>query len=274
MSDLKGIGLYLRAMKPSTISARVKRMADNDVSFAAIATIWQDKNRQTGEPEDRAVNKPDVCKRIADELVAQGITPLVWGYPMRGRHQQFADAIKASMTGDVAGILLDPELRMKHRNQRVAAQGARDLLWTCTQINPYMSILFTSYGFIKGHATFPWAEFFPKDGKMPYGKITAWSPQLYDQSASRIARSLREYNDAGATMIVPSFGTYRFDKGEDGKTNYPRMTYAQLGTHLKRFEGHRGTYNIKAMIGWSEMQITKGGWRAIAECADRFEQEV
>lgn len=265
-----GIGLYLRVMPPSTVKKRVKRMADNGVSFAAIATVWQDINRTTREPEDRVVNRPDVCKHIAGELMSRGITPLVWGYPMKGRHQQFADAIGESVTDSVAGVLLDPELRMKDRDKEVAAQAARDLLWACTQINPYLPILFTSYGFIRGHPTFPWAEFFPQDHKMPFGKVTVWSPQLYDQPAARILRGLREYCDAGATTIMPSFGTYRFAKDLNGKKTYPRMPYSQLKQHLERFEVHREEFNINSMIGWSEVQVTRGGWRAIAECAERF----
>lgn len=271
-----GLGLYIRAMpnNRTKIMQRAKRMADHGIKWAAIGSCWQDQDRHTRADTVRVMNPASRVHIIIEALLKYGIEPHLWGYPWRGREQQFVEIMGAASTPDVKGWLIDPELGLKksrrdpeHDTMEEVLNAAKALFWACVDHNPYMLIGFTSYGFVKGHPTFPWEGFADKGGFDPLKECDYGSPQLYDQSLSDIRRGLQQYRDIGTDIIVPSYGTYRFSRNEDGDRTYPRMNYAQLRAHLQAFASLKDEFKIQAMIGWSEMQIRQDAWRAIAEFA-------
>jgi hypothetical protein len=275
----QGLGLYIRAMPNSKgkIYQRVKHMADHGIKWAAIGACWQDQDRKTKAPTLRVMNHAARVHLIIKAMLTYGIVPYLWGYPWRGREQQFVEIMAAASTPDVRGWLIDPELGMKrnkrdleHDTMEEVLAAAKALFWACVDHNPYKSIAFTSYGFVKGHPTFPWEGFAEKGGFDPLKECDFGSPQLYDEDQNDILRGLTQYRDIGVDVIVPSFGTYRFDRDDDGNRIYPRMNYAELKAHFQSFLNLKDEFNIQAMIGWSEMQIRSDAWRAIAETAALF----
>ena len=274
-----GLGLYIRAMpnNRTKILRRAKQMADHGIKWAAVGACWQDRDRHTKRPTIRVMNPAERVHMIVDALLQYGIEPHLWGYPWRGREQQFVEIMGAASTPDVKGWLLDPELGMKidrhdpdHDTMDEVLAATKALFWACVEYNPYMLIGFTSYGFVKGHPTFPWHGFAKEGGFDPLNECDYGSPQLYDQPPADIRRGLEQYREIGTDIIVPSYGTYRFSRNADGDRTYPRMNYVQLKSHLQAFVNLKDEFNIRGMIGWSEMQVSSDAWRAIAEFAPLF----
>lgn len=266
--DIRGLGLYIRAMSRSSVRARVERMADNGIKFAAIGSIWQDVDK-TGKDTTRFMNSADMCRYISDELMRVNIEPWVWGYPYKQRHVEFVRAMNTSSTSDTKVWLLDPELGMKDKEHDIALANAVELFWACVEANPYRSIGVTSYGIPLGHPTFPWDGFMTRLVVDPLRECDFVSPQLYYDDANGIRRGMQQYKDLGGDVFVPSFATYKKAK-KDGKTVYPRMTETELTKHFEDFVSVKEEFNIKAMIGWSEVQVSTGGWKAIKKYADVF----
>jgi hypothetical protein len=275
----KGLGLYIRAMPNSRgkVEQRVKRMADHGIKWAAIGACWQDYDKKTKRHTLRVMNPAARVHMIVELLTKYGIEAYLWGYPWRGREQQFVEIMGAATTPKVKGWLIDPELGMKrnlrdpdHDTMEEVLAAAKALFWACVDFNPYMVVAFTSYGFVKGHPTFPWAGFAAEGGFDPLNECDFGSPQLYDEEPEDIRRGLEQYREIGVDVIIPSYGTYRFDRNDEGDRIYPRMSYAELKAHLQAFYLLKDEFNIQAMIGWSEMQVRSDAWRAIAEYAPLF----
>jgi hypothetical protein len=241
-------------------------MADNGVRFAAIFVVWHDFDRRTGEPTARIINSKDMVLRATEEILKHDMVPYLCGYPAKGRHVEFADAMDDVSTTDTQGWLLDPEKAMKDRDGSVGKKHSEDLFWECVKRNPYREIGVTSYGLPNIHRTFPWSGFI-KTGEFDALAEPDWhSPQLYDQTIANIERGLQEYKELGANIIVPSFGTYKFVHRAERETR--RMNCLELKQHLGRFLRLRVQYDIKAMLGWSEAQVRTDAWPAIAEAAE------
>ena len=260
-----GLGLYIRRMSRRTIEARCKKMADHGVTWAAIGAVWQRSTSTT------LINPPDVCHAIAEGLLKNRIQPWVWGYPWKGREVNFVAKMKAASFLAIQGWLLDPEKGAKDMDEDVAFAEAKELFWAVVRSNPYRVIGMSSYGLPRGHPTFPWEAFGDiSNGFNPLKEVDFGAPQLYDQTPARIRRGLEQWRARGFDVLVPCFGTYRYDKDEDGLRIYPRMNEPELTQHLQAFLDLKDEFSIPAVIGWSEAQISRGGWRAIEKLAGAF----
>jgi len=276
----RGLGLYIRAMpnNRTKIERRVRRMAEHGIKWAAVGACWQDYDKKKKRNTLRVMNPAARVHIVVELLTKYNIEAYLWGYPWRGREQQFVEIMGAATTKDVKGWLIDPELGMKksrrdpeHDTMEEVLAAAKALFYACVDFNPYMVVAFTSYGFVKGHPTFPWHGFAEAGGFDPLNECDFGSPQLYDEEPDDIRRGLEQYREIGVDIIVPSYGTYRFDYDEEGDRIYPRMNYAEMKAHLQAFVLLKDEFNIQAMIGWSEAQISAGAWRAIAEVAPVFD---
>ena len=254
-------------------------MADHGIKWAAIGAVWQDFKK--GKHTVRRINSIDMCKRITDELVNRNIVTFLWGYPWKGRHAEFVHMMEQASVEAIMGWLLDPELGLKAKDEdhdgdrddedmEIVFALAKALFWTIISANPYRVIGFSSYGLPVGHPTFPWGAFAFKDGFNPLEECDFGSPQLYDEELSDIVRGLAMYKALGFDIIVPSYGTYKFARDENGKQIYPRLNYYEMKNHFHNFASVKDEYDIRAMIGWSEAQISAGAWKAIAEYSEIF----
>lgn len=255
-----GLGLYLRVMPEVALHARVQRLKDHGVRWAAVGGPWYERQGM------KWINTPIQCRRIVEVLIAAGIEPYVWGYPWAGRERDFAWDLESCCAPGVAGVLIDPELGLKDKDEATRLRHGRDLFWEVVKLNPYRVVGFTSYGLAKQHPTFPWEAFAEPGGFNPLEECDYGSPQLYDMTPSNIRKGLEQYRELGFDVLVPSFGTYRF--APDGST--PRMTGPELGAHLQAFADLREEFGIHGMIGWSEAQVSKGGWEVLDRFADVF----
>lgn len=266
----KGMGLFLRAYpsQPRLIDERVKRMADNGITWAAIGALWQ-KGQSDGKA-DFWINPPERCHVIAECMEAHGMHPYLWGYPWKMREIAFGRAMRLASAECVRGVLIDPEKGLKDKSKKLAIEAGERLFWEMVKVNPYWAVGFTSYGLPKGHPTFPWDAFFESGGFDPLKECDFGCPQLYDEEPEHIARGLREYRALGTDVLVPAFGTYKFSKNAQGEMETPRMNPDELRTHLQRFFDLRDEFRFEAMIGWSETQVRDDCWSVLSEFAARL----
>jgi hypothetical protein len=245
-------------------------MAAHGIKWAAIGAVWQE------DDSTRYINSPDRCHYIMEQLLENNIDPWLWGYPWRLKEIEFVARMKACSFNSMIGWILNPELGLKSSDKAKRFMGGKSLFWAVVRSNPYRVIGMSTYGSVIGHPTFPWDAFGWDDPSTPgpdfdpVKEVDFGSAQLYDQPPHMIRRGLAQFRDAGFDVIVPSYGTYRFDRDDEGNRIYPRMTEAELSAHFQAFVDVKEEFNVKAMIGWSEAQISRGGWRAIERFAPLF----
>jgi len=237
--------------------SRVKRMADHGIKWAAIGSIWQESK------SSKWINQPAQVLALIELLVAHKISPWIWGYPWKGQHEEFVDAMDSVSPPDVVGWLIDAELGEKDEDSEKARSSARDLVQRSIGKNPYRSYALTSYGIPQGHPTFPWEGFFEEGGFFPLDECSFFVPQLYELPTKDIRRGLEYCRKIGVDYIVPAFGTYK-NLGHD---NTPTMTPEQLDAHFGDFFSVKDEFHIEALIGWSESQVRPQAWEIIERYA-------
>lgn len=239
-----------------------RHFADHGIRWAAIATVWFD-HPKGGQPRKVWMNRPVDVLRLAEQLSLHEVKPHIWGYPWHGRIQEFLDCTSACLDGTVVGVLPDPELGLKG-----FPGDAHELFLGLRHLNPYLMLGMTSYGFPRGHHLFPWEEW-AEPGVTGDWQLDAdyGSPQLYDQSKTKVKDGIKQWIDLGFDAICPSYGVYKVIK-KDGKTSYRSMSPTELRSHLRAFteSGH----NLPAAIGWAENLVAADCWPVIAEFAERF----
>jgi hypothetical protein len=92
MTDLKGIGLYIRNLSSSVYASpkqAAKKAADNGVSFLAIMVMWQDY--LNGKDRQLYSNGQDgsLIASYATAFKQQGINVWLWGFPRGGWEESF-----------------------------------------------------------------------------------------------------------------------------------------------------------------------------------------
>lgn len=276
-----GLGLFFRNMPRSQVETRVKRVVDNGITFVAIPGPWYDIDPKTKKPVQKWINKPTEAQYIMEICDKHGLKTFAWGYPMNGFETSFALDIHCCTIPATIGVLPDPELRSKGKDEnrdgrvdeaemRKAYLSNRALYWELTKQNPYWVIGFTSYGLIRQHPTLPWSAFAIPGEFDPINECHFASPQLYDEELTDMEKSMRQYTDIGFDHLIPAYGTYKFSTNASGKRITPSMTETELDRHLTRLESLRPTYKFNAIIGWSEAQVTAGGWRALSRHASNW----
>jgi len=239
--------------------------------------LWQN------EKTTHWINKPDTVKRYAESFASVGVDPFIWAYPWWNRVNEYLDRISQCLTDDIVGVIHDPERGVKavkdssgkQVTRQNVAQSSREIILGTRQMNPYLSVGFSSYGQTKGHDTFPWDEWFEPGVFDPFEECDWFAPQLYDETPKNIVKGIQSYiNRDAEAVIVPAFGTYRWVKKDASQplSNKNRMavpcTQAGLRKHLGDFQKSPVAYN--AMVGWAENFMTPELWRVLAEEAERL----
>jgi hypothetical protein len=262
-----GIGVYIRSLRESPRpdpKQHAKWLSDHGVSWAAIGTIWQDTDKD-GTPRNRWINRPGVVLGLAHELANIGVAPHIWGYPWHDRMPEFVEAFSKCLHSDIpmAGFLPDPELGMKRH-----PEAAREMFRQLRELNPFMMLGITSYGFPKGHPTIPWEEW-SEPGEEGNWTLDAdyYSPQLYDQSTAGVNKGVQQSLDLGFDAIIPSFGAFRRIR-LDERWWFPRMDKKQFEQHMAAFLWAKKQFS--ALICWSENLINSECWPVVQKFAERY----
>lgn len=262
----KGLGLYLRYVKLSTVAERAKEMKDHGLTWAVIAGPWHDRS---GE---RWINKPYRVQQIAEILANAGIDPHIWGYPWHDRIDLFIEQMIECTSELIVGWLLDPELGLKGH-----LEAAKLLFRKAREHNPFMLIGLTSYGLPMLHHTFPFAAF-ARSGhrgdilvECDYG-----SPQLYDVPEAQVKRGVQGYHDIGFDHVVPSFGLYKYVRRDPDVaiSRENRKAVSKTAEELDRHLSHFFNTGVKVpgLVGWAENFIAPEHWHVLAIWAETLKR--
>lgn len=196
----QGFGVYSRMLggrSYGTPLQMARRCQQHGVRWVALFAAWQDGG---------GLRSPSLAmhQRYARVLTAAGVDVWLWGYPRAGGEADFLARMQRYSAGlDIKGWLLDPEAGYKWglrflRRESTARMGAMQLVAGARAHSPG-GVGVTSYGWLRGHPSFPWEEF--ADGT-DFG-----SPQTYTLSDSRIATAMGDWRQY-FPIVIPSTTAY------------------------------------------------------------------
>ena len=192
----EGKGMFVRdpghTGEPSDM---IQTMQDNGIQWVCVQRIWQ--------YEDKEANISNGARMVeyAEAVHAAGFGFWLWGYPVPGKHDEFAQVILGAARECLAqGVMIDPEAPYKN----TTGEGTKLMLALmpgCIEQQILLGV--TSYGAPWYHADFPWREFSTAHFAVP---------QTYDAEnnlgTDYPARSHEAYRDYGYSVIVPASGAW------------------------------------------------------------------
>tara|TARA_R110002096_G_scaffold84290_6_gene194664 strand:- start:4642 stop:5577 length:936 start_codon:yes stop_codon:yes gene_type:complete len=231
-----GKGMFVRSLASTgEPAAMVQRMADNGLQWVCVLRVWQEP---TG---DARLHNGDRMVEYAAAVHAAGYGWWLWGYPVPGQQDAFADVIlDAADQCSAQGVIIDPEQPYKGTTGAGTAL-LHALMPGC--IDRQMLLGCTSYGAPWYHPSFPWREF---------ATVHFALPQTYDAhnnlGAGYPAQSHAAYRAYGYSVIVPASGAW-------GKTE-EQMTALLANTPTPQ----------GSIIWWDWVNASNAGlWAPVAE---------
>ena len=192
----RGKGMFVRGLdhtgEPSDM---IKTMRTNGLQWVCVQRIWQQEDGASD------LRNGERMVEYASAVHAAGFGYWLWGYPVPGKQDEFAQVILSSADLCAAeGIIIDPEKPYKD-TEGEGTKLMHALMPGC--IDQQILLGFTSYGACWFHLNFPWREFSTAHFALP---------QNYD-SGNNLGpdyptKSHAAYAAYGFSVIIPASGAY------------------------------------------------------------------
>lgn len=199
----EGKGMFVRELaQTGEPSDMIQTMEDNGIQWVCVQRIWQYKDKDSSLRNGAAVwAGPSRMVEYAEAVHAAGFGFWLWGYPVPGKHDEFAQVILSAARECLAqGVMIDPEAPYKN----TTGEGTKLMLALmpgCIEQQILLGV--TSYGAPWYHADFPWREFSTAHFAVP---------QNYDAEnnlgTDYPVKSHEAYRDYGYSVIVPASGAW------------------------------------------------------------------